>query len=71
MTKWFTYKITMAIEIDICIKGDSMVCQECIYLKLRVLESQNDYLWCCEQQPHRIASKIIDLQKKCPFQNNN
>lgn len=48
-----------------------MVCQECIYLKLRVLESQNDYLWCCKQQPHRMASKIIDLQKRCPFQNNN
>lgn len=48
-----------------------MVCQECIYLKLRVLESQNDYLWCCEQQPQRMASEIIDLQERCPFQNNS
>lgn len=44
-----------------------MVCQECIHLKLRVLESQNDYLWCCKQQPQRMASKIIDLQKNALF----
>ena len=68
MIKWFTYKITMAIGIDICTKGDSMVCKECAYLKLEILEDKEyDYMWRCEMQPHRTALKIADLQKRCPL----